>query len=170
MRYFLLTYYIKNTDDRTKNLFEFVPSKSEELSMTDDQLMKLISSKFQQYPYLRCVTVMEKLWEESTEYKLKFTANNMFYNETPAPRDYDPRNIENRDIRDYSNAAFFSKYEVLHKGFEVNLEKEEKVIRLGAYSYKLKGVLVCEASEEEKKKYYCGKYMVYPIVPSSLPC
>lgn len=164
MRYFLLTYYIKNTDDRTKNLFEFVPSKSEELSMTDDQLMKLISSKFQQYPYLRCVTVMEKLWEESTEYKLKFTANNMFYNETPAPRDYDPRNIENRDIRDYSNAAFFSKYEVLHKGFEVNLEKEEKVIRLGAYSYKLKGVLVCEASEEEKKKYYCGKYMVYPIV------
>ena len=132
--------------------------------MTNDQLMKLINSKFQQYPYLRFVTVSEKRWENDDEYKLKFTANNLYYSETPAPKDYNPEAIENRDIRDYSNAAFFSKYEVLHKGFEVNLEKEEKVIRLGAYSYKLKGVLICEASEEEKKKYYCDKYMIYPIV------
>lgn len=162
--YCLLTYYIKNTDAGTKNLFEFVPYKSEELSMTNDQLMKLINSKFQQYPYLRFVTVSEKRWEHDDKYKLKFTANNLYYSETPAPKDYNPETIENRDIRDYSNAAFFSKYEVLHQGFEVNLEKEEKVIRLGAYSYKLKGVLICEASEEEKKKYYCDKYMIYPIV------
>ena len=164
MRYYLITYYIKNTDDRTKDLFEFVPYKSEELSMTEDQLMKLISSKLQQYPYLRYLTVMEKRWEGNTEYELKFTVNNVYYSETPAPRDYNPEAIENRDIRDYANAAFFSKYEVLHKGYEVNLEKEEKVIRLGAYSYKLKGLLICEASEEEKKKYYCDKYMIYPIV------
>ena len=164
MRHFLLTYFIKNTDERTKNMFEFVPYKSDEISMTDEQLMKLINSKFKQQPYLRFITGMEKPWEGNTEYKLKFTATNLYYSETAAPRDYNPEAIENRDMRDYSNAAFFSKYEVLHKGFEVNLEKEEKVIGLGAYSYNLKGVLICEASEEEKKKYYCDKYMIYPIV------
>lgn len=168
MGYYLLTYYIKNTNAGTKNLFEYVPYKSEELSMTDDQLMKLIHSKFQQYPYLRFVTVSEKRWEHDDEYKLKFTANNLYYSETPVPKDYNPETIENRDMRDYANAAFFSKYEVLHQGFEVNLEKEEKVIRLGAYSYKFKGVLICEASEEEKKKYYCDKYMIYPIVDDPL--
>ena len=50
------------------------------------------------------------------------------------------------------------------KKIKVELEQEQKVIRLGAYFYDLKGVLICEASEEEKKKYYCGKFVTYPIV------
>lgn len=164
MRYYLVTYYIKNNDVATKDIFEYIPSKSEELTMTHDQLMKLINSKFQQFPYLRCVTVMEKLWKSHKDYDLKFTAKNLYYSETPATKDYNLEDFENRDMKKYANEAFFSKYEVNHKGFEINLEKEEKVICLGAYFYILKGVLICEASEDEKEKYDCDKYMVYPIV------
>jgi len=50
------------------------------------------------------------------------------------------------------------------KQFEVKLDHEGKVIRLGSYFYDLKGVLICEATEEDKKKYYCGRFMTFPIV------
>ena len=50
------------------------------------------------------------------------------------------------------------------KKFKVELEHEQKVIRLGCWFYDLKGVLITEATEEDKKKYYCGKFMTYPIV------
>jgi len=46
----------------------------------------------------------------------------------------------------------------------VELDHEQKVIHVGCWFYDLKGVLIAEATEEDKKKYYCGKYMTYPIV------
>ena len=52
----------------------------------------------------------------------------------------------------------------IDKKIRVELEHENKVIRLDALFYDLKGVLICEATEEERKKYHCGKYMTYPIV------
>ena len=48
--------------------------------------------------------------------------------------------------------------------FQIVQIAEKKIIRLGSYFYKLKGYLVKEADEYEQKKYYCGKYMTYPIV------
>ena len=164
MRYYLLTYYIKNTDDRTMDVFGNIPYKSEELSMTKDQLLKLITTNFIKHPYIRCASAMEKNWQGSHDYQMKFTAKNPFYDENSTPGEFDPKKIGNVITEDFANAAYFTKYEVLHKGFEVNLEHEEKVIRLGSYFYDLKGVLICEASEEEKKKYYSDKYMTYPIV------
>ena len=50
------------------------------------------------------------------------------------------------------------------KKIRVELDHEQKVIRLGCWFYDLKGVLIAEATEEDKKKYNCGKYMTYPIV------
>ena len=52
----------------------------------------------------------------------------------------------------------------IDKKIRVELEHENKVIRLDALFYDLKGVLICEATEEEREKYHCGKYMTYPIV------
>ena len=50
------------------------------------------------------------------------------------------------------------------KKIKVELDHEQKVIHLGCWFYDLKGVLIAEATEEDKKKYYCDKYMTYPIV------
>ena len=50
------------------------------------------------------------------------------------------------------------------KKIRVELDHENKVIRLGCWFYDLKGVLIAEATDEDKEKYYCGKYMTYPIV------
>ena len=50
------------------------------------------------------------------------------------------------------------------KKIRVELDHEQKVIHLGCWFYDLKGVLIAEATEEDKKKYYCGKFMTYPIV------
>jgi hypothetical protein len=50
------------------------------------------------------------------------------------------------------------------ENFQIVQIAEKKVIRIGSYFFKLKGYLVKEADEDEKKKYYCGKYMTYPIV------
>ena len=48
--------------------------------------------------------------------------------------------------------------------FQIIKDDEKKVIRLGCYFYTLKGVLINEATDEEKEKYCCGKFMTYPIV------
>ena len=50
------------------------------------------------------------------------------------------------------------------KKIQVELDHENKVIRLGCWFYDFKGVLIAEATDEDKEKYYCGKYMTYPIV------
>ena len=50
------------------------------------------------------------------------------------------------------------------KKIRVELDHEQKVMYLGCWFYDLKGVLIAEATEEDKKKYYCGKFMTYPIV------
>ena len=50
------------------------------------------------------------------------------------------------------------------KKIRVELDHEQKVLRLGCWFYDLKGVLIAEATDEDKEKYHCGKFMTYPIV------
>ncbi len=161
---YLLTYYIKNTDERTKAATDTIPYKSLELSLSDEKLLQLIESDMKKYPFLRFCSVMDKTWRGDPEYQLKFTVVNPFYSDQPIPREYRPKEIEERKVDDSYNQVYMSSYESSHKGFEVNLESEEKVIRLGSYFYDLKGVLICEATEEEQKKFYCHRFMTYPIV------
>ena len=40
----LLTYYINNTDEQTKNVFSTVPYKSTELTISNDRLVQLIEA------------------------------------------------------------------------------------------------------------------------------
>ena len=39
---YLLTYYLKNTDERTKAAFENIPYKTKEISLSEERLIKLI--------------------------------------------------------------------------------------------------------------------------------
>lgn len=51
-----------------------------------------------------------------------------------------------------------------NRAFQVMPNNENKIIRLGCFFKPLKGVLICEATDEEKEDFCCGKYMTYPIV------
>ena len=51
-----------------------------------------------------------------------------------------------------------------NKKIRVELDHEHKVIHLGCWFYDLKGVLIAEATDEDKEKYHCGRFMTYPIV------
>ena len=48
----LLTYYIKNTDEQTKNAFNTVPYKSTELTISDDRLVQLIEADMKKCPFI----------------------------------------------------------------------------------------------------------------------
>lgn len=48
--------------------------------------------------------------------------------------------------------------------FRIIPDNEGKILTLGCMFKELKGMLICEATEEEKKEYFCGTFMTYPIV------
>lgn len=48
--------------------------------------------------------------------------------------------------------------------FQIMPDNEGKILTLGCMFKELKGVLICEATEEEKEDFCCGKFMTYPIV------
>ena len=160
----LLTYYIKNTHEQTKNILSTIPYKSTELTISDDRLVRLIEADMKKCPFICSCTVMEKDWRSVPEYHLKYTIVNPFYSEVPIPDEHKPIKAENWKIDDFANKAHMTTYEPSHQGFEIKLESEQKVIRLGSYFYDLKGVLICEATDEDRKKYYCDKYVTFPIV------
>ena len=115
-------------------------------------------------PFILNCTVMDKEWAGDTEWHLKFMVKNLFYSEEPIPHDDKPIAAEERRIDDYVNRANMTTYDPSHQGFEIKLDHEQKVIRLGSYFYDLKGVLICEATDEDRQKYYCNKYVTFPIV------
>lgn len=161
---YLLTYYLKNTDERTKAVFENIPYKTKEISLSEERLVKLIEAELKKYPYIRCCSVMSKEWFGQNDWELKFTVSNPFFLDEPIPYEIKPRDAEQIVINDSMNQVYMTKYEPSHEGFEVNLESEQKVIRLGSFFYDLKGVLICEATDEDRKKYYCDKFITFPIV------
>lgn len=161
---FLLTYYIKNKDDRTNSVFDIIPYRTLALSMSEERVVKLIESEMKRYPFLKCCSVMDKTWLGDKEYHLRFTATNPLYSDVPIPRDYKLTELEAENKDDSYNQVYMTPYDIAHQGFEVKLDHEEKVIRLGSYFYALKGVLICESTEAERDMYYCHRYMTYPIV------
>ena len=161
---YLITYYVKNTNIRTMAVYDTLPYKSEEHTLSENQVLPLIEVTFRKYPFLRFCSVMTKRWSGDKEYQMGYTVINPYFSEEPDLQDNIPLAAENRVIDDSLNKIYMSKCEHSHKGFEVNLESEQKVIRIGSYFYDLKGVLICEANEEERKKFYCNRFMTYPIV------
>ena len=59
---YLLTYYLKNTDERTKAAFENIPYKTKEISLSEERLINLIEAELKKYPYIRCCSVMSKVY------------------------------------------------------------------------------------------------------------
>ena len=161
---YLLTYYIKNRDEQSKGAFPTIPYKSVEVTTSEDRIIKLIEADMKKNPFILNCTVMDKEWAGDTEWHLKFMVKNLFYSEEPIPHDDKPIAAEERRIDDYVNRANMTTYDPSHQGFEIKLDHEQKVIRLGSYFYDLKGVLICEATDEDRQKYYCNKYVTFPIV------
>lgn len=161
---YLLTYYIKNRDEQSKGAFPTIPYKSVEVTTSEDRIIKLIEADMKKNPFILNCTVMDKEWASDTEWHLKFMVKNLFYSEEPIPHDDKPIAAEERRIDDYVNRANMTTYDPSHQGFEIKLDHEQKVIRLGSYFYDLKGVLICEATDEDRQKYYCNKYVTFPIV------
>ena len=161
---YLITYYVRNTNIQTFAVYDNLPYKSEEHTLSEDKVLPLIEVTFRKFPFLRFCSVMDKRWSDDKRYQFCYTVINPYYREEPDLPDNVPLAAENKVIDDSVNQIYMSKCVHSHKGFEVNLESEQKVIRIGSYFYDLKGVLICEANEEEKKKFYCNRFMTYPIV------
>ena len=161
---YLLTYYIKNRNEQSKGAFPTIPYKSVEVTTSEDRIIKLIEAEMKKNPFILNCTVMDKEWASDTEWHLKFMVKNLFYSEEPIPHDDKPIAAEERRIDDYVNRANMTTYDPSHQGFEIKLDHEQKVIRLGSYFYDLKGVLICEATDDDRQKYYCNKYVTFPIV------
>ena len=164
MAYYLVTYYIKNTNEKTKEVFHDVPYKSFDVEFQEEKLLEYIFAYFEMNPFVRYCTVMTKTWSGEKGYDMYCSAVNPHFKEEPIKHDYKHLDADDVIVKDSLNKAHMGPYEPLHKGFEVNLESEQKVIRLGACFYDLKGVLICEATEADKKKYYCEKFITFPIV------
>ena len=164
MAYYLVTYYIKNTNEKTKEVFHDVPYKSFDVEFQEEKLLEYIFAYFEMSPFVRYCTAMTKTWSGEKGYDMYCSAVNPHFKEEPIKHDYKHLDADDVIVKDSLNKAHMGPYEPLHKGFEVNLESEQKVIRLGAYFYDLKGVLICEATEADKKKYYCEKFITFPIV------
>lgn len=147
---YLITYYVKNTNIKTLSVYDNLPYKSEEHTLAEDRVLPLIEVTFRKFPFLRFCSVMDKRWGGENGYQFRYTVINPYFSEEPDLQDNIPLAAENRVIDDSLNKIYMSKCEHSHKGFEVNLESEQKVIRLGSYFYDLKGVLICEANEEER--------------------
>ena len=163
-KHYLLTYYIKNTDEQTKQTCSIIPYKSLEIDLSEHRLWPLIDANLKKNPFLYICTVMAKDWYNAHEYKLKYTIDSPYYREEPIPREHKPVEARNLKIDDYMNQAYMTTYEPSYQGCEVKLDHEGKVIRLGSYFYDLKGVLICEATDKDKEKYHCDRYVTFPIV------
>ena len=164
MAYYLVTYYIKNTNEKTKEVFNDAPYKSFNVEFKEQKLLEYISDFFEKNPFVRYCTVMNKGSKYENEYEMLGSAVNPYYTEKPIKHDYKHLDAEDVIVKDSLNKVYMGSYEPLRTGFEVNLESEQKVIRLGAYFYDLKGVLICEATEADQEKYYKEKFITFPIV------
>ena len=162
---YLVTYYIKNTND-AKEIFNIVPYKSSVVTGSEDYVLELIASKLKKFPYFRCCGIMEHSAEDPKVMELKYMIDNPHFKEEAIKEAFKvEESVNYREIDDSGkNVKEEPKPAVSRNGLEVKLDQEHKIIRLGAYFYELKGVMICEATEEDKKKFYCGRFVTFPIV------
>jgi hypothetical protein len=164
MAYYLVTYYIKNTNEKTKDIINDVPYKSFDVEYKEDKLLEYIFAYFKMNLFVSYCTVMKKRWRIDKEYSMHCSVVNPYFNETPVKHDYKHLDADDVILKDFLNKTHMGSYESSHKGFEVNLEGEQKVIRLGAFFYDLKGVLICETNEADREKFYDRRFVTFPIV------
>jgi hypothetical protein len=151
-REFLVTFYVKNADS-SNQLFNIAPVKSSIMFGDEELIQEFCAAKMKANTFVRCCSIMEKDVTERNVFDGCGIIDNPYYKE-----DKDTRLVVDREDKQIDEEAYED------KKIKVKLDNEQKVIRLGPYFYDLKGVLISEATEEEKNKYMCGPYMTYPIV------
>ena len=165
---YLVTYYIKNMSE-SKEIFNIISYMSAVLTGSEDEVLGIVASRLKKYPYLRCCSIMERPSAEHKVFNMKYMLDNPHYDEVSVPEILRPQdNKEFRELDDDGEVG--DEMELVddeRKGVVVKLEQEEKVIGLGAYYHALKGVLIAEATEEDKEIYNCGRFMTFPIVDES---
>ncbi|UKK55133.1 hypothetical protein [Prevotella sp. E2-28] len=162
---YLVTYYVKNTNS-AKDIFNVIPYASSVVNGSENEVLELVASKLKKNPFFRCCSVMDHCSGNKKVFETKFILDNPHFKEDALQKEFKVlESVDHKEIDDSGkNVNESARTEDVRKSFEVKLDHEKKVIRIGAYFYDLKGVLICEATEEDKKKYYCNRFITFPIV------
>ena len=162
---YLVTYYVKNTNS-AKDIFNVIPYASSVVTGSENEVLELVASKLKKNPFFRCCSVMDHCSGNKKVFETKFILDNPHFKEDALQTKFKVlESVDHKEIDDTGkNVNEAASTEDVRKSFEVKLDHEKKVIRIGAYFYDLKGVLICEATEEDKKKYYCNRFITFPIV------
>ena len=162
---YLVTYYVKNTNS-AKDIFNVIPYASSVVTGSENEILELVASKLKKNPFFRCCSVMDHCSGNKKVFETKFILDNPHFKEDALQKEFKVlESVDHKEIDDSGkNVNESARTEDVRKSFEVKLDHEKKVIRIGAYFYDLKGVLICEATEEDKKKYYCNRFVTFPIV------
>ena len=162
---YLVTYYVKNTNS-AKDIFNVIPYASSVVTGSENEILELVASKLKKNPFFRCCSVMDHCSGNKKVFETKYVLDNPHFKEDALQTKFKVlESVDHKEIDDTGkNVNEAASTEDVRKSFEVKLDHEKKVIRIGAYFYDLKGVLICEATEEDKKKYYCNRFITFPIV------
>ena len=162
---YLVTYYVKNTNS-AKDIFNVIPYASSVVTGSENEVLELVASKLKKNPFFRCCSVMDHCSGNKKVFETKYVLDNPHFKEDALQTKFKVlESVDHKEIDDSGkNVNESARTEDVRKSFEVKLDHEKKVIRIGAYFYDLKGVLICEATEEDKKKYYCNRFITFPIV------
>ena len=162
---YLVTYYVKNTNS-AKDIFNVIPYASSVVTGSENEVLELVASKLKKNPFFRCCSVMDHCSVNKKVFETKYVLDNPHFKEDALQTKFKVlESVDHKEIDDSGkNVNESARTEDVRKSFEVKLDHEKKVIRIGAYFYDLKGVLICEATEEDKKKYYCNRFITFPIV------
>ena len=162
---YLVTYYVKNTNS-AKDIFNVIPYASSVVNGSENEVLELVASKLKKNPFFRCCSVMDHCSGNKKVFETKFILDNPHFKEDALQKEFKVlESVDHKEIDDSGkNVNESARTEDVRKSFEVKLDHEKKVICIGAYFYDLKGVLICEATEEDKKKYYCNRFITFPIV------
>ena len=162
---YLVTYYVKNTNS-AKDIFNIIPYASSVVTGSENEVLELVASKLKKNPFFRCCSVMDHCSGNKKVFETKYVLDNPHFKEDALQTKFKVlESVDHKEIDDTGkNVNEAASTEDVRKSFEVKLDHEKKVIRIGAYFYDLKGVLICEATEEDKKKYYCNRFITFPIV------
>ena len=162
---YLVTYYVKNTNS-AKDIFNIIPYASSVVTGSENEILELVASKLKKNPFFRCCSVMDHSSGNKKVFETKYVLDNPHFKEDALQTKFKVlESVDHKEIDDSGkNVNEVASTEDVRKSSEVKLDHEKKVIRIGAYFYDLKGVLICEATEEDKKKYYCNRFITFPIV------
>ncbi|MCR4604053.1 MAG: hypothetical protein K5683_11065 [Prevotella sp.] len=162
---YLVTYYVKNTDSG-REIFNIIPFASSVVSASEDEIQEIVASQLKKNPFFRCCSIMNPQSGNEKVFEMNYILDNPHFKEDALQKVFNVKGkVEYKEIDDSGkNVKEATANGHPCKGIKVKLDDEKRVIRIGASFYDLKGVLICEATEEDRKKFYCGRFITFPLV------